>query len=148
MIKERFISKFSLLLDVRNLTFGARHIILINLAQKQGCFICVSQPRWQICQVCFYINFAFAIKALHKFNYHKNWLNLEQNNSRFIYKFSLLLLSRQALCWRHFDKNLKAQQSALLNSPLYLQIRSRSQKCQDTCLSLQILLNLSLLKVR
>lgn len=45
MIKERFISKFSLLLDVKNLTFGARHINLINLAQKQGCFICVSQPR-------------------------------------------------------------------------------------------------------
>ena len=34
MIKERFISKFNLLLDVRNLTFGARHINLINLAQK------------------------------------------------------------------------------------------------------------------
>ena len=38
MIKERFISKFSLLLDVRNLAFGARNINLINLAQKQGRF--------------------------------------------------------------------------------------------------------------
>ena len=33
MIKERFISKFNLLLDVKNLAFGARHINLINLVQ-------------------------------------------------------------------------------------------------------------------
>ena len=38
MIKERFISKFSLLLVVRNLTFGARDINLINLGQEQGRF--------------------------------------------------------------------------------------------------------------
>ncbi|WP_159071063.1 hypothetical protein [Campylobacter concisus] len=38
MIKERFISKFSLLLVVINLAFGARHINLINLALKQRRF--------------------------------------------------------------------------------------------------------------
>ncbi|WP_265094382.1 hypothetical protein [Campylobacter concisus] len=43
MIKEGFISKFSLLLDVRNLTFDARHINLINLALKQRRFcICLA----------------------------------------------------------------------------------------------------------
>ena len=76
MIKECFTSKFSLLLDVRNLAFGARHINLINLAQKQSCFVYASQPRLQIYQVCFYINFAFDIKALYKFICHKSWLNL------------------------------------------------------------------------
>ncbi|WP_103571248.1 hypothetical protein [Campylobacter concisus] len=48
MIKEGFISKFSLLLDARNLAFGARHINLINLAQKKGDFVYATQPRWQI----------------------------------------------------------------------------------------------------
>ncbi|WP_459901616.1 hypothetical protein [Campylobacter concisus] len=48
MIKECFISKFSLLLDVKNLAFGARDINLINLVQKQVCFVYATQPRWQI----------------------------------------------------------------------------------------------------
>lgn len=45
MIKERIISKFSLLLVVINLAFGARHINLINLAQNKGDFVSVSQHR-------------------------------------------------------------------------------------------------------
>ncbi|MEH1010842.1 hypothetical protein QM027_08910 [Campylobacter concisus] len=59
MIKEYFTSKFSLLLDVRNLAFGARHINLRNLAQKQSCFVYASQPTLQIYQVCFYMKFCF-----------------------------------------------------------------------------------------
>jgi len=43
MIKEGFISKFSLLLVVINLAFGARDINLINLVQKQRRFcICLA----------------------------------------------------------------------------------------------------------
>ena len=58
MIKERFISKFSLLLVVRNLAFGARHINLINLAQKQG--------RFCVYFTAYMANLAFDIKALYK----------------------------------------------------------------------------------
>ena len=61
MIKERFISKFSLLLDVRNLAFGARNI---NLAQKQG--------RFCVYFTAYMANLAFDIKALYKFNSHKS----------------------------------------------------------------------------
>lgn len=59
MIKERFIGKFSLLLDVRNLAFGARNINLINLAQKQG--------RFYMYFTAYMANLAFDIKALYKF---------------------------------------------------------------------------------
>ena len=41
MIKERFISKFSLLLDMRNLAFGARHIKFNKFSAKnKGDFVC------------------------------------------------------------------------------------------------------------
>ena len=59
MIKERFIGKFSLLLDVRNLAFGARNINLINLSQKQG--------RFCVYFTAYMANLAFDIKALYKF---------------------------------------------------------------------------------
>ena len=41
MIKERFISKFSLLMDVRNLAFGARHIKFNKFSAKTRAILCV-----------------------------------------------------------------------------------------------------------